>query len=315
MRYILIFSGILYVFSNGIFGQNTLLIKPNAERGNDVSICNSPSWSNGNPLNIVNFGESRHLRNISWTAFSNGSPEHDWWSLIKFDTLDQLQSISVLSATLTLYELPDNPWSNGGQFGDNESRLFRPSEAWDELSTTWNSQPDYNQDQFKIIPTNNDYHAISIDVTDWVIDMIETPANNHGFLIRPTDVDHYRSMSFSSSDHEDASLWPELLIEYEDNNEPSADTCQFAFPNVFTPDGNGINDEFRPISNCSESILCTMQIFNRWGQEVFYTNSSTKGWDGNTNGKPAASGVYIYKISISYANQTSYYKGDLTLLR
>jgi len=55
-------------------------------------------------------------------------------------------------------------------------------------------------------------------------------------------------------------------------------------PNAFTPNGDGLNDEFR-IMNAGILELMEFKIYNRWGELVFETNDITKGWDGTFKGK------------------------------
>ena len=65
-------------------------------------------------------------------------------------------------------------------------------------------------------------------------------------------------------------------------------------PNVFTPDGNGQNDEFRVSYRSLKSFHC--EVYNRWGKKVFSWDDPSKGWDGTIHGKPAAEGAYYYVI-------------------
>lgn len=65
-------------------------------------------------------------------------------------------------------------------------------------------------------------------------------------------------------------------------------------PNVFTPDGNGQNDEFRVAYRSLKSFHC--EVYNRWGHLVFQWDDPAKGWDGTIYGKPAAEGAYFYVI-------------------
>ncbi len=85
--------------------------------------------------------------------------------------------------------------------------------------------------------------------------------------------------------------------------------------NAFSPNGDGNNDVFK-IINLHEVDLKSFEIYNRWGQRVFYTTDWTKGWDGNIHGKHANIGTYFYLIKIIVArHQLRNLKGDLTLLR
>ncbi|MCU0320248.1 MAG: gliding motility-associated C-terminal domain-containing protein, partial [Flavobacteriales bacterium] len=67
-------------------------------------------------------------------------------------------------------------------------------------------------------------------------------------------------------------------------------------PNVFTPDGNTINDVFA-VAFGAGAPGAVMRIFNRWGAEVVTTSDLTAGWDGTVNGEPVPDGIYSYLIT------------------
>jgi gliding motility-associated-like protein len=67
-----------------------------------------------------------------------------------------------------------------------------------------------------------------------------------------------------------------------------------AVPNVFTPNGDGKNDEFRVAYRSLREFHCW--VYNRWGKLVFEWDDPAKGWDGTINGRPAAEGAYFYVI-------------------
>jgi gliding motility-associated-like protein len=86
-------------------------------------------------------------------------------------------------------------------------------------------------------------------------------------------------------------------------------------PNVFSPNGDGINDVFR-IVNYGFDELLEFRVFDRWGKVVFHTSGGLNGWDGTYNGKPAESGTYYYNIQIARKNNlTTVMKGDVALIR
>jgi gliding motility-associated-like protein len=94
--------------------------------------------------------------------------------------------------------------------------------------------------------------------------------------------------------------------------------CYVDVPNAFTPDGDGQNDEFFPRQLLSRSVTkFSMQVYNRWGQQVFATtNLAGRGWDGRFNDREQPLGVYIYIIDVSFANdRTEHYQGNVTLIR
>jgi len=66
-------------------------------------------------------------------------------------------------------------------------------------------------------------------------------------------------------------------------------------PNVFTPNGDGVNDVFE-LYNYKNIALFECTILNRWGNVLTTFDDITEYWDGNTkSGAPANEGVYFYK--------------------
>lgn len=78
------------------------------------------------------------------------------------------------------------------------------------------------------------------------------------------------------------------------------DNCiDYDLPNVFTPNGDGINDYFRPIAYSFVERV-EMKIYSRWGMLVYETEDPDINWDGkmmNTN-KLVTSGVYYYVCDV-----------------
>ncbi len=86
-------------------------------------------------------------------------------------------------------------------------------------------------------------------------------------------------------------------------------------PNAFSPNDDGLNDVFR-IENIGYQGVAEFRVFNRNGQEVFYTQDGTKGWDGTFNDNPAEGGTYFYVIRLVMRDGSiKVFKGDVTLLR
>ena len=87
-------------------------------------------------------------------------------------------------------------------------------------------------------------------------------------------------------------------------------------PNIFTPNGDNLNDVFTAYFTDNISIL-RCEIYDRWGELVFSSsNDNGFGWDGTFNGENAPSAVYTYKLEYeSTNNERKVVAGDLTLLR
>lgn len=68
-------------------------------------------------------------------------------------------------------------------------------------------------------------------------------------------------------------------------------------PNAFTPNGDGLNDVFRPLFMGFEPSNYKMDIYNKWGQHIYTTQDLGGGWDGRVNGEPVPVDTFVYIIS------------------
>lgn len=86
----------------------------------------------------------------------------------------------------------------------------------------------------------------------------------------------------------------------------------FNIPNAFTPNGDGLNDSFRPVTDYDRFSRFSMVIYNSWGQRIFETTRPAEGWDG----KDAAAGVYVWVITYAdYMGKVSTLRGSVTLVK
>lgn len=87
----------------------------------------------------------------------------------------------------------------------------------------------------------------------------------------------------------------------EGEPEPDPDEPVYVLPNVFTPNGDGINDVFVPKEITPDLInRVEMHIFNRWGRFVYNTNDIFINWDGRASGsgQPCSPGTYFYVCDV-----------------
>lgn len=96
------------------------------------------------------------------------------------------------------------------------------------------------------------------------------------------------------------------------------DNCCLPFiPNAFTPNNDGNNDRFR-IKFVGDITIERFSIYNRWGQEVFFTKNPTDSWDGTYNDIPQDGGTFFYYLKGTCGNTSPTpleLKGDVTLIR
>ena len=93
------------------------------------------------------------------------------------------------------------------------------------------------------------------------------------------------------------------------------DGITYYVPNAFSPNGDGLNDVFKPIA-VGISTTNFFRIVNRYGQIVFETNQWNKGWDGTYKGVPQAIGNYIWMINgLGKNGKVIEMKGNVILIR
>jgi gliding motility-associated-like protein len=94
---------------------------------------------------------------------------------------------------------------------------------------------------------------------------------------------------------------------------PGCDT--FYMPGAFTPNGDGSNDVFRPIYSPYLTNY-QLEIYDRWGQQVYADKDVHKGWNGAVNGHPQPAGSYVWMIRYeNFENRLRSLKGVVLLVR
>ncbi len=91
---------------------------------------------------------------------------------------------------------------------------------------------------------------------------------------------------------------------------------ELEIPNIFTPNGDGINDNwtFR-VPKEIKLISCT--IFDRWGEKIYQSRGDTPiNWDGKYKSGSVLSGVYVYIIEyVDSKGENRVIAGDVTVVR
>ncbi|MBC7411006.1 MAG: gliding motility-associated C-terminal domain-containing protein, partial [Bacteroidia bacterium] len=87
------------------------------------------------------------------------------------------------------------------------------------------------------------------------------------------------------------------------------------FSNVFSPNGDGLNDYF-VFPNLGLEGDYKLEIFDRWGLLLFETEGKNIGWDGRTvAGTPVADGAYYYVLQAKSQTKTYNNKGIIMVMR
>jgi gliding motility-associated-like protein len=92
--------------------------------------------------------------------------------------------------------------------------------------------------------------------------------------------------------------------------------CFLSFPNVFSPNNDGVNDEFEVFNTCPLAEY-SFSVYNRWGVQLYESRTPGVFWDGTFRGQAAEIGVYTYMVRYQFQDraQTETRTGSFTLIR
>jgi gliding motility-associated-like protein len=100
----------------------------------------------------------------------------------------------------------------------------------------------------------------------------------------------------------------------------SDDCCSdknIIIPNAFTPNGDLLNDRFRIKDELNIIREFELNVFNRWGQKVFFSTQKSDSWDGFFKGELQPTSVFDYHLTIGcVGGETQFFKkGNISLIR
>ncbi|MGB4603694.1 MAG: gliding motility-associated C-terminal domain-containing protein [Bacteroidales bacterium] len=95
-----------------------------------------------------------------------------------------------------------------------------------------------------------------------------------------------------------------------DSTKVTVEACDITIPNVITPNGDGINDQFQ-IGNLEYYPNSEIKIYNRWGKKIYESENYQGDWDGDNHPE----GTYFYILRLNYGNGTlREFHGTITIL-
>ncbi|UCE26788.1 MAG: DNRLRE domain-containing protein [Candidatus Coatesbacteria bacterium] len=170
---------------------HSITIQPDGAASKDAGI-----WEN-DPNE--NYGDWEDL----WTGYDSGFLD----SLIKFDGLDAYAGVTVVYAELNLYCFDE--W---GPL-DNNNRVLRVDNVWNENTVTWNNAPGFESTMWEGFnaPTVGDW--LSVDVTPMVQSWLDGTYPHHGFYIGSGQMTNGGRHFYSGESAEDT-LRPYIYMEY-----------------------------------------------------------------------------------------------------
>lgn len=113
--------------------------------------------------------------------------------------------------------------------------------------------------------------------------------------------------------HNGCTMTDQIIINVIE--ESNVDCSNLLLPNVFTPNGDGVNDMYGISNLFIVDELNSFEIFDRWGESVFFTTTKGEGWNGMFKGSPAMIGMYVYKINYNCQSNAQEVIGSFSLMR
>lgn len=111
---------------------------------------------------------------------------------------------------------------------------------------------------------------------------------------------------------------------YSEYNCPNTDTivydkieqcCTFSYPDAFTPNNDGINDGWHPLTYGNVDFYL-LSVYDRWGRRVYISSDPRESWDGTFNGKASGLGTYHYYLrAVCVTGHEETTNGSFILLR
>lgn len=258
--------------------RTPLNIQVNQSPGNIPALFETYNWQIGNAT--VSTGTSFNINTLAQTSLVRVTYTY---GVVGGSTCGQLTDTATVRViqmpTATgIFFAPDSVASRGAQEGD-------PLVAGIRLQQT-------------VPPTNITYN--------WSING-SNPGNNTNATISATAAPTEMTFQVVITGPNSCSITDDITI--------SVEPARVIIPNAFSPNGDGTNDRFRPITDNKNIRLTEMKVFNRWGKLV-YSGNSLNGWDGNVSGKPAPVDVYVYNMVFEFpGGRREVRSGDVALLR
>ncbi len=97
--------------------------------------------------------------------------------------------------------------------------------------------------------------------------------------------------------------------------DPATLDCVAYLPNAFTPNNDGLNDFFGIDNPYALQDFISLEIFDRWGNRLFFTTDPFIRWNATFRGAEVNPGVYLYKVNYRCGGEERQQMGQLTLLR
>lgn len=276
-----------------------------------VECPTAASWNFGDPASPVNTST-----NISEThVFSGPGTYTVTWSVTEpcIGTFVKTRTVNILEVGSTVYP-PSCPGA-----ADGAIQLQLP--ALSGIIISWNVPGGFSGDSLSQLNAGNYQVIVNADSACAVVETItlaDDPAGKPDpvlpsvlficppeiITVNPGVFDQYLWSTGSTMQQLDIPESGSYTVTVTDINGCTGtdsvrviENCftDMYFPSAFTPNSDSKNELFMPVAGAVEEF--SLQIFNRFGQEIFNTTDQFKGWDGTYQTMPAPEGVYVWLVN------------------
>jgi gliding motility-associated-like protein len=216
---------------------------------------------------------------------------------------------------------PLSPKTPGGTFlGKNVvSNQYVPTNLWEDTviyRVTVNGCTDSSSRFTNVYPGPNaflgndtvlcKYEALELRVNSWSSKYVWNTGSDRQY-IKVTDPGTYSVIVTNACGID----YDTIIVQFRTVN------CRLFLANAFTPNGDGINDFYKPVTNNVAEM--EYEIFNRWGEKIFIGTLNDAGWDGTCRGEPVQEDAYLVVITYTYSSADHFFKlserGTVILMR
>ena len=296
------------------------------------------NWTGVQPLSLA---DNSKLAELVFSSLFDGVTAVNWQTgqgeSVFYDEFAQQINTQYQTGSLRIYNTPEIQMASLIEVCQGDNVLVQPSVSGGNGSKTYNwSGPEsyLSQDSILWIPiiqTNQsgNYILLVNDTmnceSDDTINIIVNPSpqidfSGTGVLYVEPGYELHSGTGYNNylwnTGSTDESIIVDTTGEYtvwiistkgclsEESVEIRWSDMQLYFPNAFTPDGDGLNDEFAPKGYYDYISQYHLSIYDRWGNLVYETKNVLQGWNGKIKGTPSSSGVYVYKCIYSMSGST-----------
>ncbi len=255
------------------------------EGGNDVVHCP------GDDVTLHLVGDIPTTATISWTPPAEGNGTSTTFPLTATNTIAATVTTVNGCEFSTSVEVKVSPYRavvQGPFCVDMPGATQTYSVTEGATSYTWSSDPPANID---------DPNSPTIEVN----------GINQTTTFKVVVVDEFGCVS-------EGEITTQFTNDCDGGGDPNCDKPIFV-PNVFTPNGDGVNDFLTLAIANSTATLEIFIIYDRWGNEIFSSNSINNVWDGTKDGVKSPQDVYGYYARGLCDGATFIQRGNITLLR